>query len=342
MDQAWISLDQLWRSPTFPMWLTLVAAAFFAIVFLVIVFRADRSVANGALTVMTLLAVAVAAAATVRGLGSESEGSSPMRASVGGTASIPALSCVDDLAGDSVEAACEKVLFGSPDRIAAAVSYAAARLDRLTALGDASTASRVMTPELQALRRAVERDRYGLIAHVLVARDGCTAAVCPAYRSLTDRRQIATNIEGHVYDGLVTRYTPAWTGALAAAVDSGAATSASPVAAAAALTGEPPSIPTGKPTDADFPSAASIPPISIMTAEPSAASSTSPAPEVAPTPAPRPAAASNAGAKASARTAPKAAPKAASKASSSHSPAASRHPANPAPPVQLTPSTGER
>ncbi|MGN6310892.1 MAG: hypothetical protein ACTHNN_15240 [Xanthobacteraceae bacterium] len=339
MDLAWTnSLDQLWRSPTFPMWLTLAAAAFFAIVFLVIVLRADRSVANGALTVMTLLAVAVAAAATVRGLGNEEAGAVAVRASSGGAGSLPALSCVDDLAGDSVEAACEKVLFGSPDHVAAAVSYAAARLDRLTVLGDATTATRAMTPELQALRRAVERDRYGLVAHVLVARDGCTAAICPAYRSLTDRRQVAANIEGRVYDGLVTRYTPTWSG-VSAAAESGLAAPTSP-AAAAALIGGQPSVPTGKPTDADFPSSASIPPVSIMTSEPPAAS---PAPSAAATPAPvpRPTAAShvNANAKANAKAAPKAAPKAAS-----HPSTAAKRPANPAPPVQLAPppSSGDR
>ncbi|MGB3504082.1 MAG: hypothetical protein WBA37_01770, partial [Xanthobacteraceae bacterium] len=94
MDLAWTNtFDQLWRSPTFPMWLTLAGAAFFAIVFLVIVLRADRSVANGALAVMTLLAVAVAVAATVRGFGG-GVGGSAAGASFGGTASIPALSCV--------------------------------------------------------------------------------------------------------------------------------------------------------------------------------------------------------------------------------------------------------
>lgn len=336
MDLAWTSLDQFWRSPTFPMWLTLAAAAFFAILFLVIVLRADRSVANGALTVMTLLAIAVAAAATVRGLGNEETGAVAARVSSGGTGSLPALSCVDDLAGDSVEVACEKVLFGSPDHVAAAVSYAAARLDRLTVLGEATTATRSMTPELQALRRAVERDRYGLVAHVLVARDGCTAAICPAYRSLTDRRQIAANIEGRVYDGLVTRYTPTWSGASAAA-DPGSAAPASP---AAALIGGQPSVPTGKPTDAEFPSSASIPPVSIMTSEP-ATGTAAPAPSAAATPAPvpRPAAASHG--KANAKAAPKAAPKAAS-----HPSSAAKRPANPAPPppVQLAPapSSGDR
>lgn len=314
------------------MWLTLAAAAFFAIVFLVIVLRADRSVANGALTVMTLLAVAVAAAATVRGLGTEEGGAAAARASLGGTPSMPALSCIDDLAGDNVEAACEKVLFGSPDHVAAAVSYAATRLDRLTALGDVSAASRMMTPELQALRRAVERDRYGLIAHVLVARDGCTAAMCPAYRSLTDQRQMASNIEGRVYEGLVTRYMPMWSGALAAAIDSGSVPSANPAAAAAAVTGE---LPSGKPTNAEFPSSASIPPVSIMTSEPAAPAPS--APSATPAPAPRPAAAPKA------KAPPKAAPKA---SASSHSSAAPRRPANPAPPppVQLAPapSSGDR
>ena len=36
--------------------------------------------------------------------------------------------------------------------------------------------TKYLTPELQALRRAVERDRYGLMAYVLMARDHCTPA----------------------------------------------------------------------------------------------------------------------------------------------------------------------
>ena len=68
MNWAWTaSLDQFWRSPTFPMWLTLAAAGFFAIVVLVTLMRAEKSVANGALTVITLLAIAIASAATLRG-----------------------------------------------------------------------------------------------------------------------------------------------------------------------------------------------------------------------------------------------------------------------------------
>src|SRR5882724_3113262 len=68
MNWAWAtSLDQLWRSPTFPMWLTLAAAGFFALILLLTLVRAEKSVANGALTVITLLAVGIAVAATIRG-----------------------------------------------------------------------------------------------------------------------------------------------------------------------------------------------------------------------------------------------------------------------------------
>ncbi|MGY3468015.1 hypothetical protein ACVW0I_004886 [Bradyrhizobium sp. LM6.11] len=66
MNWAWASpLDQTWRSPVFPMWMTLAAAGFFGLILLITLLRAERSVANGALTVIALLAIAVALAANV-------------------------------------------------------------------------------------------------------------------------------------------------------------------------------------------------------------------------------------------------------------------------------------
>jgi hypothetical protein len=262
MNWAWVtSLDQIWRSPTFPMWLTLAAAAFFGVIVLITLLRAEKSVANGALTVITLLAIGVAVAATIRGFGS---GNTELAAEAQFTptvaASLPALSCIDDVAGDVVLAACERSLFGSAESTAAAVSYASAQLSRLAALGDISAANGSVTPELQALRRAVERDRYGLMAYVLTARDHCTPSDCGAFRALTDRHQIATNMEERVYDGLVARYAPSW--------------NAPPAAASASVAALVPGVPTGKPTNAEFPSSASTPPVSIMTSEPSPTAAT--------------------------------------------------------------------
>src|SRR4051794_4722201 len=122
MNWAWASsLDHIWRSPTFPMWLTLAAAGFFGIIVLITLLRAEKSVANGALTVITLLAIGVAVAATIRGFGPPgSGGSAESRQGAQVNAALPQLACIDDLAGDAVLNACEKTLFGSADSAAAA------------------------------------------------------------------------------------------------------------------------------------------------------------------------------------------------------------------------------
>jgi hypothetical protein len=259
MNWAWASsLDQIWRSPEFPMWATLAAAGFFALVLLITLLRAERSVANGALTVITLLAVGIAVAATIQGygpLGRSTTASVDRHPAIQTTtAALPAMSCVDDIAGDAVGMACEKAVFASADSTAAGVNHMAQMITRLTSFGDATTAQKNMTPELQGLRRAIERDRYGLVAQVLLARDRCTPTQCPAFRSLTDNHQIITNMDEHAYDVLVSRYAAAWN------------MPSLPAAGAVAML--PPSVPTGRATSAEFPSAASTPPISIMTPEP--------------------------------------------------------------------------
>jgi hypothetical protein len=292
MNWAWAtSLDHVWRSPTFPMWLTLAAAVFFAVIVLITLLRAEKSVANGALTVITLLAIGIAVAATIRGFGPGGRGgdSQPLPPM---TAALPALSCIDDLAGDTVLTACEKTLFGSPENAAAALSYAASQVTRLTAFGDVATANRSMTPELQALRRSVGLDRYGLMAYVLAVRDHCTPSDCAAYAALPDHTQIAVNMGDRIYEGLVARYAPSWNAPAAVPV---AALSPSPLI--------------GKPTNADFPTAASTPAVNIMTPEPGTAPSPGPRPPApaanAPLPSPRPAAPAPALAAAKKQAAPK-------------------------------------
>src|SRR5262245_18908579 len=127
------SLDQLWSSQASPMWLTLAAAGFFAIITLVTLMRAERSVANGALTVITLLAVGIAVASTTRDVDSSRGSGGDARAAAPPYLASPSLACIDDLAGDHVRQNCEKSLYGSTESTAAAVSYAAAMITRLTA-----------------------------------------------------------------------------------------------------------------------------------------------------------------------------------------------------------------
>jgi hypothetical protein len=271
------SLEHFWQSPNFPMWLTLIAAGFFAVIFVITVFRADRSLANGALTVITLLAIGIAVTAMMRDSSSAGANHQASALPTPGqlAASLPALSCLDGLAGESVEVACEKALFASADSTAAAVSYSAAQITKLQRYGTFAASNTAMTPELQALRRAVERDRFGMIAHVLTVRDGCTLSNCAFFRSLANTAPIANNMSAKTYEGIIARYAPLWGVAHTAETGSPIAGIAA-TAAAAAVPGVP-NVPTGKPVSGDFPSAASIPPINIMTPEPAAASAPAPA-----------------------------------------------------------------
>jgi hypothetical protein len=258
MQWAWAtSLDELWRSPSFPMWATLIAAGFSALLVLIVLLRADKTVANGALAVIALLAIGIASSSTVRGFGPPSRTADPtidMRAQAQHVALAPALACLDGLAGDSVEAACEKAVFGSADTAAAAVSYAAGQVSRVLAASN----TRTLTSEQQVLKRAVERDRYGLIAQVITVRDRCVVTDCPLFRALSDPSQIKANMNDRLYDTLVTRYSPSWTSA------------AAPSPAGNTLAGAPANAPTGRPTTVDFANSASIPPVNIMTPDPPA------------------------------------------------------------------------
>jgi hypothetical protein len=231
-------------------------------------------VANGALTVITLLAIAIAVAATVRRFDPLGTDGMLEARSAQPVASVPALSCLDGLAGEAVEAPCERALFASADVAAAAVSYTAAQISKLGPSEDPAA----QTPEQQSLRRTLERDRYGLVAQVLVARDQCSEADCQAFRLFTDTTQIKNNMRDRLYDATINRYAAAWGGGNAA-----------PAPATAMIAPAVPTMPgsTGRPTSIDFPSAASIPPVNIMTSEPAnAAAAAAPvAPKSAPSPA---------------------------------------------------------
>ena len=251
---------------------------FVGIIVLITLLRSERSVANGVLALITLLGVGVAGAATFGGLGTANVvQSTEARAVQTVTAPLPQLSCIDELAGDVVPPACEKTLFGSAELVAAAVAYAASQITLLTSLGDVATANKGAGSDLLALRRAVERDRYGLMAYVLTARDRCTPTACRAFRSYQPL-MIAANMEDRVDESMIMRYAASWN---------------TPQAAGGMVAALPPSVPTGKPTNAEFPTGASTPPVNIMTPEPPLGAAPKPSSAAAPSSpaAPRPAAA---------------------------------------------------
>lgn len=171
-----------------------------------------------------------------------------------------ALACLERGA-EALHASCAQSLFASPGAISSAGIYTASRLDAMKA---ARHYSGPRTPQFDdvvvALERSLQEDPFGLAADILVRREGCTAQRCEALSLFTDPARLADNIRNKTFDANVARYTAAW--------------SAQPAASSAPESAPAPTItPSGLtrapiPDKYELPSAASIPPVSIMTDEP--------------------------------------------------------------------------
>lgn len=181
-----------------------------------------------------------------------------------------ALSCLDSGAGDATETACEAQVFASAASTAAAVAYVGARLTLLTdakALDPASA-------DFAGARRALELDRYGIVAYVLASRDGCTVERCATFSLFADTGAIRSNMKAQVFDQYVSRHASAWNAPAPAPEPPPAAVSATPpvatpdVKSAAAEPAGGPSVAHPMSSKYTLPSAASIPAVSIMNAEP--------------------------------------------------------------------------
>jgi hypothetical protein len=176
-----------------------------------------------------------------------------------------ALACLDGGAGETVENTCEKTVFASPQSTAAAVAYMDARLKLLAA---AAARDPGLLAMLGSTRRAVALDRFGVAAHVLAIRDGCTAETCDAFALVDDASALQANLRAQVYDQYVSRYVASWNAPPAEKLPAVAALPPPTSLARVTASGQT-AVPAVKPGEHwDFPSAASIPAVSIMGAEP--------------------------------------------------------------------------
>jgi hypothetical protein len=178
-----------------------------------------------------------------------------------------ALACLDGTAGEAVENACEKAVFAGPQNAAAAVAYVSARLSLLADGMALSERDPGFAAVLAGSRRAIELDRFGIAAHVLSTRDGCTVDRCAAFFLLRELDTIKANMKVRAFETYVGRYSSAW---IAEPDKQTPVAAKEPANAPQAETNLQPA--NAKPTAKfDYPSAASIPAISIMNAEPKAA-----------------------------------------------------------------------
>jgi hypothetical protein len=202
-----------------------------------------------------------------------------------------ALACLDATAGEAVEAACEKALFESPQVVSAASSYVASRIALLSDGVDYSIrANTSYEAALPGVRRALETDRFGFVAHVLTTSYGCSPDICEALVLFRDPARITANLKDKTFENLMARHAGGAAAPQAAAPQVDRRTR--PPMAAVAAPGSGPGGASPVPPGFEVPSAASIPPVSIMAPEPggqqSSGTASSEAAAVTPTPPRRP------------------------------------------------------
>ena len=188
------------------------------------------------------------------------------------------LGCLEPNLSGTIEAACEQAVFAGPETVAAAATYVGGSL-ALLADGVASGWDINYDATLAALRRRLEIDRFGFVAQVL-AGEGCSAAKCEKFALFADPSRVSANLKARTFETLVARHSAGWPQPAATAAPAAPAAPTEPVAAAPA----PPGPAAGAGSGINFPSAASIPPVSIMTNEPTEPTSqggTPPAPAAA-------------------------------------------------------------
>ena len=194
-----------------------------------------------------------------------------------------ALGCLDVSPGDPLEEICERTIFANAQTVASANAFVAARFSVLReALPYATAVRSPSAGAVVSLRQVVENDPFGIAAHVLAARYGCSASQCSAFAMLTDTSKVVANLNARTYENLVSRYAPSWQGQGAPAVSAFPGQDQA-VAAVSSLLGQGPPVvapvlgsspnvritPSGAPPKGlNVPPASSIPAVSIMTEEP--------------------------------------------------------------------------
>ena len=137
-----------------------------------------------------------------------------------------AIACLEAANTETVEGSCERAVFASPETVAAATAYMAARLSLLADVHEyaAGRDPGYEGAQIAGLRRTVAADRYGLASQVLATRDGCTADVCDAFGLVYDDRKLRANLKDRLFDDTVARYAVNWPSPTRALTSGGPAT----------------------------------------------------------------------------------------------------------------------
>jgi hypothetical protein len=121
--------------------------------------------------------------------------------------------CIDGSPAPAMFEACERTLFAEPQRVAAAVAIVTQRLAYVAdALRYASSRDAGYLERIESLRKAIEADPYGFVAHVLSTEDGCTPDACERFKLLRDPARVKENLRVRRFEAFMVKHAVAWLG----------------------------------------------------------------------------------------------------------------------------------
>lgn len=178
------------------------------------------SAQSGIGTLAQLALVAVVAGAAYFGLKQFEESSrfAERRALEDRTASLLAqanqpgsvLGCLNIAVTPVLDEACEKQIFAEPQRLASAVGMTAERIALLADATNFAQREPAFLDRFEHLRKSLESDPFGLVAHVFATEHKCIPDSCARFRLLKDTDKIKANLTARKFDGLLAKYSPAW------------------------------------------------------------------------------------------------------------------------------------
>jgi hypothetical protein len=242
-------------------WIVAVVAAGLALVFACVEMRGMRRVSSISIVIVCVIAataVWVLDHLGARDVAAERRALDERAFALKLQALMPgsALACLEAV-GPAIQESCERALFAGPETAAAAVAYVAVQLELLADARKQMQATGSYPEAIIAVRSALERDQFGIVAHVFATRRGCRPDQCDLFVLLQDTGRVRANMGDRPFEASLAFHSPDWT-AQGNRPTAGVAGSGS--SAGAAMAARPP----GK---LFFPSSSSIPSLNIMTPE---------------------------------------------------------------------------
>jgi hypothetical protein len=220
MSLDWLpGLDLSTGTFTLPLWAVGIALALFVALIVIAVVRSGMSEFGSIVYRAAVILIAVVFGWTYisrtgeRDRLAERHVLDQRRADLVGRAIAPGsvVACLEATNTETVEGSCERSVFATPENVAAATTYMAARIS-LLADAHEYTSKRDQSYESQVagLRRTVAADRFGLASQVLAVRDGCTADACDTFGHVYDDKKLKANLRDRTFDVTLARYASNW------------------------------------------------------------------------------------------------------------------------------------